>query len=64
MAIIHRTKSSINGSTVEVDVVDNLTWEELVIFRAKTNIHQIISERKDIVIPTYRGIKDWLIKEK
>ena len=63
MAVLHRTKSTINGSIVQVDIVDDITFEDLVIFKARSRIHEIVSKNYNgtVVVNTYRQIKDWLV---
>ena len=69
MAVIYKDTAKINDSTVEVRVVDDIEWEDIVLHRTKVYLHKRTQEPDDDRetffndFYTYRSIKNWLIKD-
>lgn len=62
MDIFKRSQYTIENSNVQVKLITSLDWEDLVIFRAKARMHEKQFGIAGILIPTYRTLKDYLIK--
>lgn len=59
---VFKNKFMIDNSEVTLSIFSDMDWETLVIFRTKAQLLEKDANREDIVIPTYREIKNWLIK--
>ena len=62
MEIKRKDEYTLHNSLVTVNIISDIEWEDIVVFKSKARLHQNINNIEDVDIPTYREIKDYLIK--
>lgn len=62
MDIVYEDNFFVNNSRVSVTLITDIGWEDIILFRAEAQLHEDATGVSGVVSPTYREIKDYLIK--